>query len=673
MLPLPFSFIPVPHLFDMSENDDIWTCPQCGMRQDVSQLGFFVEIACPQCGNQSVVHTKLANYQIESVLGIGGMSMVFRAFDLVLGRPIAIKVLNETYRHEAERVAGIENECSLMAKVRHENVVSVYSAGWARGQFYIAMELVEGRNLELIVAERGSLLPADALEIVHQVAQGLQAAHMAGLLHRDVKPGNVIITTEGSAKVLDFGLSLEDSPGSEVGDIIWATPYYAPPETLLREQESVQTDIYALGMTLRNLLTGESALPGAPQTVEQMLEAKKKLPDISTLLPHAVPELSHLVQRMTAYAISERPAGYAELLLEVEATQKAMAAVLNPELRERRYRRKLYSSAGILGCTVLGMLGGFMVALLTPSETIQDVLDADALRWVERDSYAAALTELQAARYEESARLLAELGNAPGDPAVTAAAIFVRTAFQVLEDKMADNGYKRFDELVGNADAKLSPAGRVSLSQLAALADVIRKDASHAAERADQLPDSLIKVAAMILVADQYVRDGLHAQAEETIIRTMDMLTACQADALRELLDEYRMAAPRRAARVALVRLHEMYKGGDWEQADSLAAELLKLKLGRLEKEELRVLSEVSDIMQVALESLPHALPADATPDQWQQQAYEGTLPRELACLVHLLRGEYDQAFSMNPYAGGDSDNEPFAVMMRDWKKRLEK
>jgi serine/threonine protein kinase len=133
----------------MSEAQEIWTCSRCGCRQDISQLGFYAEIACTGCGSLAHVHNLLANYKIDSVLGIGGMSVVFKARDLVLGRPLAIKVLNDTYRDAPERIAGFENECSLMAKVRHENVVSVYSAGWARGQFYIAMELVKGRNLEL--------------------------------------------------------------------------------------------------------------------------------------------------------------------------------------------------------------------------------------------------------------------------------------------------------------------------------------------------------------------------------------------------------------------------------------------------------------------------------------------------------------------------------------------
>ncbi len=657
----------------MSESTEIWTCPRCGMRQDISQLGFFVEIACQQCEHRAAVHSLLGNYKIDSVLGIGGMSVVFRATDLILGRPLAIKVLNDTYRHESERIAGFENECSLMAKVRHENVVSVYSAGWARGQFYIAMELVEGRNLELIVADRGYLLPVDALEIVRQVALGLQAAHEAGLLHRDVKPGNVIITTEGQAKVLDFGLSLEDTPGADAGEIIWATPYYAPPETLLREAESVQTDIYALGMTLRNLLTGEAALPDSPQSVSDMLEAKKKLPPISSLMPQAAPELCKLVEHMTAYQAAERPAGYAALLQEVEAAQKAMADVLNPQERERRYRRKLYAAAGILGSTVLGLLGGFMVASVTPSEVVQDVVDADALRWPEQEEYSAALRRLQEGNYKESARLLAALGESPGDAAVTVAATFVRTAYHVLDDKAAESGYSRFDALVATARGRVSPAGRKRFDELIRLCSLIRQNAPSASEMAQKMDDSLVKVAAMILVADQYVHAGQHGKAEETVDLAMKMLPACRADALRELLDEYRMAAPRRAARVALVRLRELYRAGNLEAADSMAVELLKQKLSRLEKEEIRVLLEVSSIMQVARASIKNLPPADADPEQWQKLAYEGTLPGELACLAHLLRGEYDQAFSKNPHAGSTSDTEPYAVMMRDWKKRLEK
>lgn len=665
----------------MNEQYQIWTCSACGARQDISQLGFFVEIACPHCGRREFVHTQLANYRIDSVLGIGGMSMVFQATDLVLERALAIKVLHDAYRNEPERIAGFENECSLMAKVRHENVVSVYSAGWSRGQFYIAMELVEGRNLELIVADRGFLLPADALEIVRQVALGLQAAHEAGLLHRDVKPGNVIITTDGMAKVLDFGLSLEDTHDADTGGVIWATPYYAPPETLQREPESVQTDIYALGMTLRNLLTGEASLPGSPQTVGDMLEAKKNLPPIASLLPHPEPELCALVEHMTAFEVHERPSGYEELLEEVAQAQAAMAAVLNPEERERRYRRKLYATAGILGSMMLGLIGGFLVALVTPSETLQDVLDTEALRWVETSSYSEALEQLRDGHYEQSAAIMAALGERSYDPAVAAAATFIRTAFNVLDDKNPDNGYRRFDELVADAEDRVSPAGEESLEKICGLASALRRDLPASEEQIAALDDSLLKVAALILLADQHVKNGQHARATNTISGAMDILPACQAESLRELLDEYRMAAPRRAARVALGQLRGYYAAGELKRGDAVATELLKQKLSRLEKEEIKVLLEVSSIMQVARDTMQrggvNSLPADASPEEYHQAVATwknaGSFPEELASLVCLLKGDYDKAFR---HVGSWSPNVqplPFQVMLLDWKKRLEK
>ncbi|MBR1997754.1 MAG: protein kinase, partial [Akkermansia sp.] len=141
----------------MSQRAEIWQCPVCAARLDVTDLGFYAEIVCQQCGHTDHVHTLLANFRLEGVLGVGGMSIVLRGKDVVLGRPVAIKLLNETYRNQPERIARFENECSMMAKVRHENVVAVYSAGWAKDQFYIAMELLEGRNLETIVTEKGPL------------------------------------------------------------------------------------------------------------------------------------------------------------------------------------------------------------------------------------------------------------------------------------------------------------------------------------------------------------------------------------------------------------------------------------------------------------------------------------------------------------------------------------
>ena len=659
---------------------DLWTCPQCGLQQDLSALGFHVEIACPQCETRAFVHSMLANYKIDSVLGIGGMSVVFRARDLVLGRPLAIKVLNDTYRDEPERIAGLENECALMAKVRHENVVNVYSAGWSRGQFYIAMELVDGRNLELIVAERGFLLPADALEIVRQVALGLQSAHDAGLLHRDVKPGNVLITPEGQAKVLDFGLSLEDKPDVETEDVIWATPFYVPPETLHREAESCQTDIYALGMTLRNLLTGESTLPGNPQTLSEMVVAKKTLPGIETVAPHLIPRLCQLVNRMTSYESADRPADYDELLKEIAETQAELVEALDPEERARRYRRKLYATAGGLGSVAIGLIGGFLVALMTPSGRVQDALDAEVMHWEDRDAYADAETQLRAGNFARAAELFASLTKEDKEPAMAASAAIIRTALDVLDDKSTENGYNRFEDISRRGD-RVSPAGRKRFDELCSLVRSLEDDYARAAQAASGMPSSSIKVAAQILAADRYVHKGRHADAAELITKILDGLKESNLTSLNEQVDEYRMAAPRRAARVALGEARKLFHTGRLEMGSAMVDDLLKLKISRLEKEEIRVLGEAASIMLVARETLRkrgvYGITPTTLPDELLRMAKgisnAGNLAPELYALALILHGDYNEAFKVNPYANQPDSNEPFAVLMRDWKKRLEK
>ncbi len=664
----------------MMAQHDFWTCPQCGTQLDISSLGFHVEIACPQCGERACVHSMLANYKIDSVLGIGGMSVVFRARDLVLGRPLAIKVLNDTYRDEPERIAGLENECALMAKVRHENVVNVYSAGWSRNQFYIAMELVDGRNLELIVADRGFLLPADALEIIRQVSLGLQAAHEAGLLHRDVKPGNVLITPEGQAKVLDFGLSLEDKPGVGIEDVIWATPYYVPPETLHRESESAQTDIYALGMTLRNLLTGESVLPGTPQSLSEMVAAKKTLPSIATVAPHLEPRLCQLVDHMTAYEVSERPASYDDLLTEIVEAQAALVVALDPEERARRYRHKLLAAAGGLASIIAGLIGGFLVALITPSGRVQDALDAEIMRWKDRDSYLEAQALLSEGKWSEAAAEFEALASPKKEPALAANATIIRMAMAVLEDQSTEEGYSRLAEIAKQAD-EVSPSGARHYAALRELVDALENDYEQAAKKADEMDNSLLKVAAQVLAADRYVHKGRYSDAMERITSILDGLKACQSESLREQVDEYRMAAPRRASRVALSEAKKLFHSGRLEVATAMVDDLLKLKIGRLEKEEIRVLNEAATIMLVARETLKKrgltTLTPSSTPSEIRKAVLTlddvDRLPSELYCLSLILRGDYNVAFRDNPYAKTPDSNEPFAVIMRDWKKRLEK
>lgn len=308
----------------MARGKEIWVCPQCGTHVEISELGLYAEVRCPLCRHMDRVHVQLGNFRLESVLGVGGMSVVYRALDVTLRRPVALKVLNDTFRNQPERVERFENESAMMARVRHANVTSVYSAGRAYGRFYIAMELVEGKNLEHMVSREIPLGAVFALEIAEQVALGLRAASVAGLLHRDMKPGNILITPRNQVKVIDFGLALDETAG-DTEEMIWATPYYVPPETLQRKPEDVRTDIYALGMTLRYMLTGVENFAGDVGSVKALLDCKRRLPSFAEERPDLDPMLCDLVDHMTQYSVENRPRNYDDLLDEMKEVHQALA------------------------------------------------------------------------------------------------------------------------------------------------------------------------------------------------------------------------------------------------------------------------------------------------------------------------------------------------------------
>lgn len=333
---------------------------------DIAPLGLYAEVQCPRCFRTERVHAQLGNFRLDAVLGVGGMSVVYRAFDVVLHRALALKVLNDTFRDQPERIERFENESAMMARVRHENVTSVYSAGRAYGQFYIAMELIEGVNLEYMVTAEKTMPAEQALDIIRQVASGLQSANEAGLLHRDMKPGNVLITPEGRAKVIDFGLAM-DSREDEMEEIIWATPYYVPPETLQRKPEDVRTDIYALGMTLRFLLTGVERFSADTSSLQALIQCKRKMMPLAKEHPEIPTPLAELVDHMTEFAAVDRPSSYGELIEEIDEVRSELATYVAPNTAEGRRRRLLTKMGVLTGGLLVGALVG---SILAPSEKL---------------------------------------------------------------------------------------------------------------------------------------------------------------------------------------------------------------------------------------------------------------------------------------------------------------
>src|SRR5712671_6801333 len=209
-------------------------------------------------GSELASGSELAGYRIESLLGRGGMGVVYRARDLALDRNVALKLLAPELAQDMRFRERFLRESRLAASLDHPAIVPIYDAGEVAGRLYIAMRLVEGTDLKRLLAEQGALEPAAALALLEQVADALDAAHERGLVHRDVKPSNVLVDSRGHCYLADFGLSrrLADLPSPGGPGRSLGTVDYVAPEQIRGEQLDGRADLYSLGCLLYECLSG---------------------------------------------------------------------------------------------------------------------------------------------------------------------------------------------------------------------------------------------------------------------------------------------------------------------------------------------------------------------------------------------------------------------------------
>jgi beta-lactam-binding protein with PASTA domain/tRNA A-37 threonylcarbamoyl transferase component Bud32 len=203
-------------------------------------------------------------YEIDSVLGEGGMAKVFRGTDKVLGRTVAVKVLAPQYAKDHQFVSRFRREAQAAAALNHPNVVSVYDTGSEDGIHWIVMEFVDGRTLKTVVREEGPVLPERAVEIAQAICLALATAHEKGLVHRDVKPANIMITPSGETKVMDFGIARASAGADTLTQTaaILGTAAYLSPEQAQGKPVDARSDIYAVGCVLYEMLTGHPPFEG---------------------------------------------------------------------------------------------------------------------------------------------------------------------------------------------------------------------------------------------------------------------------------------------------------------------------------------------------------------------------------------------------------------------------
>jgi serine/threonine protein kinase/DNA-binding beta-propeller fold protein YncE len=253
----------------------------------------------------------LSGYRIEGVAGEGGMGRVYRATQIALNRQVALKVIMPELAYEADFRARFTREAELAASIDHPNIIPVYEAGEADGRLFIAMRWVDGTDLRSVILREGRLDPGRAVEIVEQVAAALDAAHRGGLVHRDVKPANVMLTsTHGQEHVYltDFGLTKRAESvaaltrtGAFVG-----TPDYMPPEQIQGQRPDARTDVYALGCLLFQALTGRPPYDRGTEIAKMYAHLHDPPPSVLEAAPGTPADLDGLVSRALAKDPDER-------------------------------------------------------------------------------------------------------------------------------------------------------------------------------------------------------------------------------------------------------------------------------------------------------------------------------------------------------------------------------
>ncbi len=292
-------------------------CPDCGEDIDVSAQPPYAKIECPHCHGSIRVRTQLGQYKVQRLLGEGGMSQVFLAVDETLGRSVALKVLHKELSRDEKLTKSFEREAKITASVNHPNVVKVYTVGSDYGYFFIAMELVDNMSLEELITNQSCVPEAKVMQIAHDVTSGLYAAFKAGLIHRDIKPGNILLTNDGSAKLVDFGLAVQTGHHDENEDV-WATPFYVPPEKLDGEPDDFRGDIYSLGATLFHAVSGTPPYAANTASLEELKKIKAKTIRLIETAPDSRKRTCRLIDRMMARRPDDRHQTYTELLLDID-------------------------------------------------------------------------------------------------------------------------------------------------------------------------------------------------------------------------------------------------------------------------------------------------------------------------------------------------------------------
>ncbi len=314
--------------------------------------------------------TKLGPYEIQSPLGSGGMGEVYRATQSSLGRQVAIKVLSPEFASDPDRLRRFEQEARSASALNHPNIISIYDVGCEGANSYIAMEFVDGKTLRDLL-ESAPIPIKKSLQIVAQIADGLAKAHAAGIVHRDVKPENVMVTRDGFVKILDFGLAKLTRPdpegrestlagfkSTEVGMVL-GTVGYMSPEQVRGLAADARSDIFSLGATCYEMISGKRAFQGATAADTMSAILKEEPAELSTSVHNLPPALGRVVHRCLEKDPGDRFQSARDLAFNLEMLSRNESSPAIP-ISVGKASRKL-SPLVVAVAVVLAAAAGFVV------------------------------------------------------------------------------------------------------------------------------------------------------------------------------------------------------------------------------------------------------------------------------------------------------------------------
>lgn len=337
-------------------------CARCRNEIDTTGLEPGDGITCPYCGNEFVITRQFGNFLLERQLGAGGMGAVYLGRDITLNRVVAVKVLRPELLSDQKFMATFLREAEITASLNHPNIVQVYAFGQHEGVYYMVVEYISGGSLDDKILKLGRVTELEGIEIGIAVARGLECAlQRGGLIHRDIKPGNILFNPNNTPKVVDFGLSLSIDTTDHFDGEIWGTPYYVAPEKLEREVEDFHSDLYSLGATLFHAISGRPPYEGEDPNEVAMKHLSGKVVSLKAFVPDISDQTAYAVSKCMARYPEDRYDSYAAF---IEQLEDAKRRITDPHYHEKNKQDVAIIETEASATFTLWMMIGLVVALV---------------------------------------------------------------------------------------------------------------------------------------------------------------------------------------------------------------------------------------------------------------------------------------------------------------------